>query len=212
MSLRAIKTILFFSVIFICNIGLTKAQDLQSRDYHFVYIALSENDNTDYSKLTKELQRVNSEFKNEKDKYVLYFSKGLIKFSTDDLNEWNELYPLINGNSIAHLNASEEIEIILGLFKEYEFSSVVHNKLFFSKYSSVFWHVYIGKGFWQSGNNKDILGILMASCGINENDDTKFKLNIYHDSNDLISNFRAVDALGKYYDFTTEHNTTLKQY
>lgn len=211
MLLKSIKNILLFSVICICNLDLTKAQDLQSVDYHFIYVTLSENDNTDYSKLIKELQRVNSEFRKDNDKYVLYFSKGLIKFNTDDLNEWNNLYTLINGNSIAHLNASEEIEIMLELFKKNEFSSIIHNKLFFSNYNNIFWHVYIGKGFWQSGNNKDILGILLASCGIYDNV-SKFKLNIYNDSNDPISNFSSVDALGKYYNFTTGYNTTLKKY
>lgn len=205
------KYLLFFSFIFL-NVIPAMSQEKKAIDYHFVYIALSQDDNTDYQKLISELKNLNSELQEKQNDCVLYFTKGMTQFSTNNLKEWDKLYPLVNGNNITNLYASDEVDNILKVFSKYEFSKVKNNLLTTNKYNSVIWHTFTGKGYWQAENNKNILGIVIASCSINDKFGTNFQLYICHDSNDPIANFKTESALGKYYSFITDENTKLKEY
>jgi len=203
---------LLFLCLILLDVNLVMSQGKNAIDYHFVYIALCQDDNTDYQKLISELKNLNSELQGKQHDCVLYFTKGMIQFSTNNLHDWDKMYPLINGNNLTNLYASDEVDNILKVFSKYEFSKVKNNIITTNKYNSVIWHTFIGNGFWQADYNKSILGIAIASCGINDKFGTNFQLIICHDSNDPISNFVANSALGKYYSFITEENTNLKEY
>jgi len=205
------KYLLSFCLILL-NVSLVVSQGKKEIDYHFVYIALCQDDNTDYQKLIYELKNLNSELQDKQHDCVLYFTKGMTQFSTNDLKDWEKLYPLLNGNNITNLYASDEVENTLKVFSKYEFSKVKNNTLTTNKYNSVIWHTYTGKGFWQAEYNKSILGIVIASCGINDKFGSNFQLFLSHDSNDPIANFKTESALGKYYSFITDENTKLKEY
>ncbi len=203
---------LLFICLILLNVSLGMSQEKKAIDYHFVYIALCQDDNTDYQKLILELKKLNSELQEKKHDCVLYFTKGLTRYSTNNLKEWGNLYPLINGSNITNLYASVEIENALNLFKDNEFSMLKNNRLTTNSYNNVTWHNYIGNGFFQADYNRSIIGVLIASCGINDKFGTNFQLNICHDTNDPIVNFKAANALGKYYSFITDENTKLKEY
>lgn len=206
------KILFLFIHILVINTNLFAQGEIKTSDYQFVYIALDQDDNVNYQKLINELKKLKSEFSENKQPCVLYFTKGMIRFSSNQLDEWEKIYPLINGNGITHLYSGDEIDNMLNVFNKYEFSTIVKNRLSTSKYSSVIWHCFIGNGFWQAENNKNILGILIASCGINDSYGTNFQLKIYHDSDEIISNFKTENALGRYYNFITDNNTILKEY
>ncbi|NDP22167.1 MAG: hypothetical protein GZ091_13965 [Paludibacter sp.] len=205
------KYLLLLSIILLIN-NYAISQEKKVIDYHFVYIALCQDDNTDYQKLIVELKKLNSELVDKNQDCILYFTKGMTQFSTNDLKEWVNLYPLINGNNITNLYASDEVDNILKVFSKYEFSKLKNSLLTTNKYNTVIWHTFTGKGFWQAENNKNILGILIASCGINDNFGSNFQLFICHDSNDPLPNLRTESALGKYYSFITNENTKLNEY
>jgi hypothetical protein len=204
------KYILFFFIILLID-NPALSQVKKEIDYHFVYIALCQEDNTNYQKLISELKAINLELQNKQHDCVLYFTKGMTQFSTNNLKEWERLYPMINGNNITNLYASDEVDNILKVFSKYEFSKVKNNLITTNEYNSVIWHTYTGNGFWQAEFNKSILGIVIASCGINDKFGTNFQLFICHDSNDPITNFKTESALGKYYSFITDENTKLKE-
>ena len=188
------------------------AQQKEIVDYNFIYIALSQDDNTSYKKLISELRKLNSVLAITKSKNVLYFTKGFTNFNTDKTDDWEKIYPLINGNSITHLSADLEVENMLKVFDEYEFSSIENGKQIQTKYNSVTWYCFVGSGYWNVENNKNILGILIACCGISNNSSTNFHLEFYHDSDDPIPNFTPEQAIGRYYNFLTDNNSVLIEY
>lgn len=205
------KHLLSFTVLLVVA-GSVVSQNIDKIDYHFVYVALCQDDNTNYQKLIVELKKLNSELENSSTDCVLYFSKGMTQFSTANLKEWESLYSLLNGNNITNLYAAEEVENVLQIFANHEFSKIKNQLLTTDRYYSVTWHTYVGNGFWQAQYNKSIIGILVASCGINDKFGGNFQLYINHDSNDPIFQFERQNALGKYYSFLTDANTELKQY
>lgn len=210
--LERIKKYLFTFSFILLNISLSVAQEKKKIDYHFVYIALCQDDNTNYQKLISELQKLNSELQDKQHDCILYFTKGMTQYITNNLRDWEKLYPLINGNNITNLYASNEVENVLRFFKDNEFSIVKNNRLTTNNYNKVVWHIFIGNGFYQAEYNRNILGILIASCGINDKFGSNFQLFLCHDSNDSITNFKTSNALGKYYSFITDENTKLKEY
>lgn len=209
MSEKAIKVFFILYIILLCNLKFF-AQNNKLSEFDFVYVALSQEDNTDYNKLINELKKLNSKLRMNHCEVVLYFTKGTIQFDTDNLDEWVNLYHLINGNSIAQLYADKEINYILNVFSHSEFLKIIDNKISSLKYNNTIWYIFIGNGYFQSDNNQNILGKIIASCNIN--DSSGFKLNFYHDSNDSMKKFNIKNALGKYNNFITDNIKILKEY
>lgn len=135
MSERVIKIIFILYITLQCNLKIIAQNNILS-EFNFVYIALSQEDNTDYNKLINELKQLNSKLKVSGCECVLYFSKGTIQFNTNNLNEWMNLYPLINGNSIAQLYADKEINNVFDVFSHNEFLKIIDNKFSSLKYDS----------------------------------------------------------------------------
>lgn len=210
MFVRIKAILLFICFVLICNYA--KSQDEIKGEYHFVYIALSQDDQTDFEKLINELKKLNEVLQKKNTVSILYLTKGNEQYNTDKLSEWIGIFPYINGNNLANLDAKDEVKRTLDIFKKNEFSNIFYNRLQSNRYSRIVWHVYVGSGFWKAQNNRNILGILAASCGISDSFGANFQLIISHDKNDPIVNYEKESALGKYYNFITNENTELKEY
>ncbi len=182
------------------------------KEFHFVYIAFSQNDATDYEKLKTSLKKLNAEFLKGNANVIVFFSDGVDNFQTDNLDEWNKLYAIFSNTTIASFDATIECEKLLDCFSRYEFSEVVQHKMIQSNFNSITWHAFVGSGYWNAKNNENILGLISASCGFSDNIGSKFELNIYHDSDDPILKFDNKNALGKYCNFITDSNTKLVDY
>lgn len=213
MKLLRFKCVNFVLVTLLsCFVSVSRcySQNDKNIPYHFVYIARTEGDETNIEKNIERIDKLKKELSVKSNKVTTYLCGN--RFTSNNLNDWDKLTAKISRwGSLSSIDGASEIVNILNIFDKNEFQQIENNTLKSTKYNDLTWHIFAGKGFWESGYNQSIFGVLIAAANLSDKYGVPFQIKFYFDNDEKIVVNRQT-ILGGYFSFLTENNVEIITY